>query len=96
VMGWVNHGWQQRAALGPLLRRIADIETLYRTDNAALARDLLDRYDIEYVVVGSYERNRYGIDAGATLARIGRLVFDNGTFAVYAVRPAPPDPPATR
>ena len=87
VVGWTNHEWQERGALAPVEARVRDVETLYTTDDAALARRLLDRYDVRYVYLGSYERERYGPAAGTTLARIGRPVFEAGQVTVYAVEP---------
>lgn len=87
IVGWPNHEWQERGALPPVLARVDDVATLYRTDNAALARSLLDRYNVDYVYIGGYERDRYGPNAGETLTRIGRLVFDRPSVQIYAVDP---------
>ena len=54
VIGWPNHEWQERGALTPVLGRVNDVTTLYRTDNAALARELLERYEVRYVYLGPY------------------------------------------
>ena len=85
VIGWPNHEWQERGALAPVLARLEDVATLYRTSEAGVARDLLERYDVRYVYIGPYERQRYGVDAGRTLASMSRLVFEAGTVRIYAV-----------
>jgi YYY domain-containing protein len=85
VLGWPNHQWQQRGALEPVLARADDVTTIYTTDDAALARRLLDVYNVEYVYIGSYERQRYGPRAGETPAQIGRLVFERPTVRIYAI-----------
>jgi len=85
VIGWPNHEWQERGALAPVLARLEDVETLYRTADAAVVRDLLERYDVRYVYIGPYERQRYGADAGRTLASLSRLVFESGAVRIYAV-----------
>jgi YYY domain-containing protein len=89
IVGWPNHEWQERGALAPVLARVNDVAALYRTDDPALARDLLDRYNVAYVYIGGYERQRYGAAAGDTLARLGRLVFDRPTVQIYAIDPSP-------
>jgi hypothetical protein len=76
TIGWPNHKWQERGALLPVLGRVNHVETLYRTDNAALARKLLERYKGRDVYLGALERERNGPGAGATLARLAALVFD--------------------
>jgi uncharacterized membrane protein len=89
IVGWPNHEWQERGALPPVLARVDDVATLYRTDNAALARSLLDRYNVDYIYIGGYERDRYGPNAGETLTHIGRLVFDRPNVQIYAIDPSP-------
>jgi YYY domain-containing protein len=85
IVGWPNHEWQERGALAPVLARVADVAMLYQTSDAAVARDLLDRYDVRYVYIGPYERQRYGADAGKTLAAISRLVFETPQVRIYAM-----------
>jgi YYY domain-containing protein len=85
IVGWPNHEWQERGALPPVLSRVHDTEILYRTDDPTLARTLLDHYEVDYVYVGGYERQRYGPDAGKTIPQLGRLVFDRPGVQIYAV-----------
>jgi uncharacterized membrane protein len=87
LIGWTNHEWQQRGALEPVEARAEDSDTLYTTDDPALARRLLDRYSIHYVYIGDYERERFGPGAAATLKRLGRLVYQNPGVEIYAVEP---------
>jgi YYY domain-containing protein len=89
VVGWPNHEWQERGALAPVLARVRDVATLYQTGDPALARDLLDRYDVRFVYIGPYERSRYGATAGDTLAAISRLVFEAGGVRIYVVEDRP-------
>jgi YYY domain-containing protein len=72
-LGWAGHESQWRggspallAALGP---RAADINTLYSTTDPAEAQAIMDRYHIQYVYVGTFERHGYsqgGIGADCT------------------------------
>ncbi|MHB1296485.1 MAG: DUF2298 domain-containing protein [Anaerolineae bacterium] len=70
VLGWAGHEVQWRGADEEVLRRQADLERLYTTQDAAEARAILARYGARYVYVGARERERYGIDA----ARLQELV----------------------
>jgi YYY domain-containing protein len=88
VVGWINHEWQERGALPPVEARVKDVATLYTTDDAALARRLIARYGVRYIYVGGFERERYGPNAGDTLARIARPVYQNPGVAIYAIEPA--------
>ncbi len=90
VLGWQGHELQWNHRLGD---RRADVETLYKTPDALLARTLLDRYRVAFAVVGPLERTTYG--APVALARAGREVFARDGTAIYAftVDKAPPGKP---
>ncbi len=70
-----------------MLQRTEDVQTLYTSEDAALVRRLLDHYNVAFIYLGGYERQRYGSSAGATLSRVGRLVFDSRDVQVFAVEP---------
>ena len=57
VIGWAGHELQWDHDAGS---RINDIKTLYTTPDAAVARPLLARYGVRYVVVGPIEHTTYG------------------------------------
>ena len=83
VMGWTGHELQW--AHDPGSRR-ADVDLLYKTPDAAIARRLLDKYDVRYVVVGPIERADHG-DAGlAKWDQLGRRVFDRDGTTVWDLR----------
>jgi uncharacterized membrane protein len=66
VIGWNWHQRQQRA-LEPLTRfvelRAANVNAFYSTLNIGTALDILDYYDVEYVIVGALERAYYSAEA---------------------------------
>ena len=83
VMGWVGHEVQW--AHDPGTRR-QDVERIYRATDAASVRELLDKYDVRYVVVGPIERTTYG-DAGvAKWDQLGRRVFDRDGTTIWELR----------
>ncbi len=83
VMGWTGHELQW--AHDPGTRR-ADVDRLYETPDAAVARPLLERYGVRYVVVGPIERADHG-DAGlAKWDQLGRRVFDRDGTTVWELR----------
>ncbi len=96
VLGWQGHELQWSHDLGT---RRTDVETLYKTPDALVARTLMDRYRVAFAVVGPLERTTYGTPGA--LARAGRKVFDRDGTAIYAfavstaapARPVEPRPP---
>jgi hypothetical protein len=61
VLGWRWHQVQQRVPIGdqPVNQRSFDILAFYLTQSGADAMEIIDRYDISYVVVGDLEQAYY-------------------------------------
>ncbi len=91
VVGWNWHQRQQRAVLPQVLvdQRTWDVEKLYSTTDLALARRILARYDVQYVIVGTLERLTYpaeGIEKfDSAQGTLGTLVHDNGGVQIYRI-----------
>jgi uncharacterized membrane protein len=80
VLGWAGHEVQWSHDPG---RRRDDVRTLYATPSAAIARPLLARYGIDYVVLGPLERTGYGQVGVAKWSRLGKRVFARAGTEVY-------------
>jgi len=93
VLGWAGHELQWSHDPG---RRRADVRTLYTTTDPALARTLIARYGIGYVVAGPIERAGYGERGLAKWDVLGRRVLDDRGTTVWALsRRAAAGPAAT-
>lgn len=92
VVGWEWHQQQQRfEQRDEVSRRIADVQTIYRTPDAGEALGLMREYGVEYVYLGQLERLYFpgaGLDKfeGELSGRMDK-VFDNGATAIYRVMP---------
>src|SRR4051794_17987077 len=83
VLGWGGHEVQWDHQPGT---READVKELYTTTDLETARELIDRYGVEYVVFGPIERTTYG-DAGLEKwDQLGEKVFDEGGTAIWRLR----------
>jgi len=80
VLGWGGHEIQWGHQPG---RRGSDVQQIYRTQDLAVARKLLARYDVRYVFVGSLERRAYPAAGLAKFARLGERVFSHEGASVY-------------
>ncbi len=92
IIGWSGHQRQQRAVLpGSMIDgRIQDTHQLYNTAVIGEAMNILDRYDVQYVYVGSLENAYYapeGIAKFAEMVDLGLLqeVYRDDGAVVYAV-----------
>jgi uncharacterized membrane protein len=83
VLGWAGHEIQWDHPVGS---RIGDIKTLYTTPDVAVARQLLARYGIRYVVVGPIEHTTYGDAGDAKWDQLGERVYSSGGTTVWRLR----------
>ena len=82
VLGWPGHEAQWAHDQGS---RQQDVQTLYTTNDIALSRQLLTRYAIQYVFVGSLERSDFPPAGLAKFAQLGTPVFSDGGTIVYKI-----------
>ncbi|MBM3334305.1 hypothetical protein FJY63_06555, partial [Candidatus Sumerlaeota bacterium] len=59
-----------------MAQRIADLRALYTTSDDRLVRAVAERYRIDYIVIGRWERALYGADAGQRLRTLLKPVFE--------------------
>lgn len=83
VMGWPGHQGQWRGG-NVDYERIGALESLYSTGDWATASEILQRYAIDYVIVGDLERAAYPVNEAKFQARLP-LVFQDGSVSIYAV-----------
>lgn len=89
VLGWGGHEvqWRGNGDLGA--KREADVEKIYQAQDANQARVLLAEYNVDYVIVGGLEREKYGLTAQMVdkFGKLGQLVFNQGSMKIFAVDP---------
>ena len=86
VAGWYVHEWLWRAGHEEMDERVADIRAIYTASDPEIARELIDKYGINFVYVGALEREQYpGINE--TLIRsLGEIAYeDEGAYIVWTL-----------
>ncbi len=94
VIGWETHEWLWRtssatpdAYSAAIVPRQNDVRTIYTTTDQALRRELIARYQIRYVVIGSIERTEYGDQVqDDLLTALGDVVFLRPTLQLIRIR----------
>src|SRR6266511_2757688 len=83
VLGWTNHEdqWRDHALQGS---RKDDLQTLYTTSDWRTTQDIIDRYNIRYIVVGNLERTTYQVNE-EKFSRFLKPVFQQGSITIYEV-----------
>ncbi len=89
LLGWDFHELQWRgAALSKQAgSRAQDIERIYTREQGAALLEMLHAYGVEFVVVGSQERQKYGISQARErmFEQVLDLVFEQGSMRIYRV-----------
>jgi uncharacterized membrane protein len=86
VFNWPFHEVQWRGSSDVLDGREQDVARIYETEDPLEARNLLAKYDVDYVYVGPRERSKHG---GVELENFEDLlqeVFRQDDVAIYRVR----------
>jgi uncharacterized membrane protein len=84
VLGWPGHESQWRGGAAEQGSREGDIRELYQTTRWERAREILDRYQIDYVIVGSTERNAYSPVYQQKFEKFMDLIYENEEVLVFA------------
>lgn len=85
VVGWAVHEWLWRGSFGPVGQRQTDVNNLYVTNDPNQFRQLVAKYKINYIYLGSLERQKYGGATGQGLLGNGQVVFKDGSVEIYQI-----------
>ena len=89
VIGWDGHELQWRGSGEEATRRKADVETIFQTTDEQLACQLLAKYNVSYVYVGSLETQAYGKAGPLALGKFANfadVVYRNPGVTIYRIR----------
>jgi uncharacterized membrane protein len=83
VSGWYVHEWLWRGSPDFPQARVDDITKIYESDNVPLTISLLKKYSVMYVVVGSFEKEKYPNLNEEKFGSLGKEVFATPTTKIY-------------
>ena len=83
VSGWFVHEWLWRGSATQPHERVDDITTIYTTPDVPLAKKLLSKYKVVYVVVGDFERERFPDLDEEKFLKLGKKVFSGDGYSIY-------------
>ena len=64
-----------------------DVNTVYLSTYAPDVQEIINKYQIEYIIIGDMERYKFGFDNSATFAELGTEVYRYEDLVVYKVNP---------
>lgn len=88
VAGWWVHEWLWRGTSQVVQDRIPDITALYESQDLELTKDLLRKYNIDYIVVTTFEREKYPNLYEKKFEQLGRKILNtkDGFGALYRAK----------
>ena len=83
ILGWKGHEIQWRGSHEPFSGREEDIAAIYSDRNPEVARQLLEKYGVRYVYLGSREQAKYGVASLSGYGDFLRTAFEQHNVIVY-------------
>ncbi len=85
VVGWSVHEWLWRGSYDVVSPRKEEVRRIYESEDIEETKDILTKYMVKYVIVGSLEREKFtGLQEGK-FSQLGEQVFAHGTTVIYQV-----------
>lgn len=85
VLGWTVHEWLWRGSYDIPAPRIQEVRTMYEESQPQAAKKLLDKYKVEYVIVGNLEYQKYPTLNEQKFKELGKEVFVKDTTKIYKI-----------
>ena len=87
LLGWPGHEYQWRGSTPePALRENA-VKVIYESDDLAETTDLLNQYNVSFIVHGPRERSIYKAAGVDKFDRFFEVAFRNNIFTIYRWQP---------
>ena len=83
VSGWFVHEWLWRGSSEAPQKRVSDIDQTYTSEDINSTLKLLKKYKVEYLILGTFERQKYQNINEEKFKKIGKIVFSSGDTTIY-------------
>jgi YYY domain-containing protein len=83
VLGWPHHERTWRGSDEPLNGRQEDVRQAYTSTSPREAKDILEKYDVEYVYIGRLEKETYGEAGLAKFSTFMEVAYRNDGVIIY-------------
>ena len=88
VEGWLVHEWLWRGGYDGPAARVAEVDTVYSSDDLFAIKNIFDKYQIKYIIVGTKEYEKYPNVNLSNFEQLGAtLVFESGQTRIYQLNP---------
>lgn len=85
LLGWTVHEWLWRGTYDIPAPRIEEIKTLYESSDSVQTKQLLDKYNVALIFVGTLERQKYPTLREEKFKKLGIPIYHHGETSVYKI-----------
>lgn len=85
ITGWAVHEWLWRGTYDIVSPRQEDVRKVYESTDPEEVQSILDSYHVSYIVIGTFEREKYKNLQTTTIEQLASPVFTFGDTTVYRV-----------
>jgi len=86
LVGWRDHEFGWRGEWDPIAFRMGDIQSLYQSNSKGEVEKLVKKYNINYILIGKKEKEKYGQDAGEALRLVSDKVYITPTIELLKTK----------
>lgn len=86
VQGWYVHEWLWRNDPNEPRERGKEVETVYESQDLEKTLEVIRKYDIQYIIIGDLERQKFEKLNEEKLLKLGETVFESGGTRIIKVR----------
>lgn len=85
ILGWRTHEWLWRNSEERMIERTSEIKALYERPSGSMAKEVIEKYNLGWIVIGKEERENYKIDTDGIL-KLGEVVWKNGANLLIKIK----------
>ncbi|MBM3205506.1 hypothetical protein FJZ41_01480 [Candidatus Shapirobacteria bacterium] len=87
ILGWRVHEWLWRGSFDEAGKRTEEVKTIYEGEDLTQAQELLKKYQVEFIFLGTLERQAYPELKENQLTKLGKVVFQSGPTKILQLNP---------
>ena len=86
IQGWYVHEWLWRDDYNIVNERVEEVKTVYESDDIDMTRQILEKYQIKYIVIGQPERDSFSELNEEKLMSLGNVVFERPEVMLIEIK----------
>ena len=80
------HEWLWRGDSKFPQERVGEIDQIYQSEDIELTKRLLEKYQVKFVIIGPFERQKFQLIKEDKFRSLGGVVFQTPGITVYKVK----------